>query len=82
MQLVNKRFVKSGLKIKHVPNGKIAVGMTDGSFGVFDEKGVFVKESLSMRGRRGQAIPLPDAVINPLYLDYDAVYFIIRRKIK
>ena len=68
-----KCFIKSGLNIKCVPDGTIAVGPTDYTFGVFDQSGVFVKESLFLR-RKSQFIPPANAIINSTYCDYDAVY--------
>jgi len=71
-----KRFVKSeSLNIKCIPNGIIAIGRTAYSFGVFDEKGVYVKESMLLRCKRmGNSIPTASTMINPQYLDCDAVY--------
>lgn len=71
---IDKRFVKSGLNIKCVPNGVIATGPTDNCFGVFDKDGVFVKESLSLREKKGQIIPPASALANPAYCDDDVVY--------
>ena len=70
---INKRHVKSGLNIRCVPNGIIAVGPTDYRFGVFDQKGVFVKESLFLR-RKSQLIPPAGTVVNPPCFNYSAVY--------
>ncbi|MDR2962876.1 MAG: glycosyltransferase 61 family protein [Bacteroidales bacterium] len=71
---VKNRFIKSGLKIRCVQNGVIAVGKTSSYFGVFDKKGIFVKESFSLREGKDQRIPHNDVLKNPVYFDFDVVY--------
>ena len=70
---INKRYVKSGLNIECVPNGMIAVAEKKRCFGVFDQNGIFIRQSMQTRGQ-GQLIPTANTLKNPLYFDYDAVY--------
>lgn len=66
--------IVSGLSIVDVPRGTIAIDPRDHGFGVFDENGKFVKQSLQIRKNQGQFIP---KLTNtpPVYIDEDVLYF-------
>lgn len=71
----SKRFLKkSELSIKCVPNGVIVVNQKKLRFGVFDQRGSCVKESLSWRRKRSLSKPPSNALKNLPYFDYDVVY--------
>lgn len=75
LRKISNCSVKSGLNIECVPNGVIAVGHMVNCFGVFDQNGVFVKQSISpLQGlKSGSYIPSPPDITSS-YCDYDAVY--------
>jgi len=72
-RLTNKRFVKSGLIIECFPDATIVVAKAKNCFGIFDKNGVFVKQSMMLRGK-GQLIPSADDFEKPDCFDCDAVF--------
>ncbi|MCL2596938.1 MAG: glycosyltransferase family 61 protein [Paludibacter sp.] len=73
MDLVNIRYVKSGLTIDCIAGGMIVIAEKVQCFGVFAPNGIFVEQSLQTRGK-GQLIPDNVVLENIPYFDYDAVY--------
>ncbi|MBQ8294608.1 MAG: glycosyltransferase family 61 protein [Alphaproteobacteria bacterium] len=67
------QHIVSGLEIVDVPRGIIAVDSRDHGFGVFDENGKFVKQSLQIRKKQGQFIPKLSKEIP--FVDQDVLYF-------